>query len=160
MPNLSPGIMIDYNASAAFDRVLGGLALITCLRVGCPFTAGLFMYQLLKVMSFHCITGLGKSFNSFSNNDDSSQTGQGILQGSSSIMPIYTLCSNVSLQAYRKVGIDASFTNPLDDKTINEHVIQYVDDKTQFVCLLGLYSLSEPHRFRTRHDIYLLQSRF
>ena len=33
---LSPGVLLDYDAKAAFDRVLVGLSLITCQCAGLP----------------------------------------------------------------------------------------------------------------------------
>jgi hypothetical protein len=46
------------------------------------------MFYLLQNMSFTLITGVGKSAASYQNNMDG-QTGQGVLQGSSSAAPIY-----------------------------------------------------------------------
>jgi hypothetical protein len=45
---LTPGILTDYDATAAFDRVLVGLSSIACQRVGLPRIAETFMYNLLK----------------------------------------------------------------------------------------------------------------
>jgi hypothetical protein len=45
---LSPGVLTVYDALAAFDHVIAGLAMITCQRMGLPCIAGLFMYSLLK----------------------------------------------------------------------------------------------------------------
>jgi len=43
---LIPGTMTDYDATAAFDRVLSSISILTCERVG----LGEFMYHLLKNM--------------------------------------------------------------------------------------------------------------
>jgi hypothetical protein len=56
---LTPGVLTDYDVTAAFDRVLTGLSIVTCQRVGLPCIAGTFMFNLLKDMSFHLITGFG-----------------------------------------------------------------------------------------------------
>jgi hypothetical protein len=87
---LSTGVMTDYDASAAFDRVLHSMSIITCKRIGLPTSSCLFMYNLLQNMEFQLVTGLGESATTFANNEDPKQTGQGILQGSSSAAPIYT----------------------------------------------------------------------
>jgi len=50
---LTPGILFDYDAKAAFDRVI----------------AGLFMFYLLQHMSFHLITGFGCSAQEFCNTE-------------------------------------------------------------------------------------------
>jgi hypothetical protein len=57
----SPGLMIDYDAKAAFDRVISGIANIACQRFGSPTIAGTFMHNLLFNMSFHLVTGFGKA---------------------------------------------------------------------------------------------------
>jgi hypothetical protein len=85
---LTPGALTDFDATAAFDRVIAGLSITTCQRVGLPRIAGYFMFHLLCQMKFHLITGFGKSAISFLNNEDDI-TGQGVLQGSGSATPIF-----------------------------------------------------------------------
>lgn len=58
---LSPAMLTDFDASAAFDRILAGLFIITCERVGLPCIAGKFMFSLLKDMNFKLIKGFGTS---------------------------------------------------------------------------------------------------
>ena len=96
---LSSGIMTDYDTASAFDRVLSGLSIITCERLGLPRHAGIFMHHLLKSITFHLITGFGTSVASFCNDEDPTQIGQGVLQGSSSAAPIFNLNYDVSLSA-------------------------------------------------------------
>lgn len=74
---LSTGIMTDYDATAAFDRVLHSMSILSCRRLGLPMTSCLFMYNLLQNMEFHLITGFGPSAATFRNNDDPMQIGQG-----------------------------------------------------------------------------------
>jgi len=109
--------MTDYDAMAAFDRVIAGLSIATCNRVGLPRIAGYFMFYLLKFMSFNLVTGFGRSSSTFNNNSDE-VTGQGVLQGSSSAAPIYILNSDVSLQTYQKLGTGDLFTHPINHTTI------------------------------------------
>jgi hypothetical protein len=98
---LSAGILMDYDATAAFfAHVLAGLSIITCQRVGLPWNAGLFMFTLLKQMNFNLATGFGQSSVTYCNNQDNIIE-QGILQGSSSAAPIYILNSDISLCTYR-----------------------------------------------------------
>jgi hypothetical protein len=68
--------------------------------MGLPLIAGHFMFNLLKNMQFHLVTGFGKSANSFHNTSDDI-TGQGVLQGSSSAAPIFILNSDISLSTYK-----------------------------------------------------------
>jgi hypothetical protein len=100
--------LFDYDATAAFDRVLGGLSVVTCQRVGLPRSAGLFMFYLLHHMSFHLITGFGCSVIEFKNITDN-VIGQGVLQGSSSAAPIYIINSDISLTAYKNWEKDPLF---------------------------------------------------
>jgi hypothetical protein len=57
------GILTDYDASAAFDRDLHTITIITCRLLGLPLSACMFLYNLLHQMEFHLITGLGASKN-------------------------------------------------------------------------------------------------
>jgi len=109
---LSPGVLTDFDAKAAFDRVIAGLSVVTCKRVGLPIIAGHFMFHLLKHMTFHLVTGFGVSTESY-NNTNEGITGQGVLQGSSSAAPIFLLNSDVSLHAYDILGIGATFYHPI-----------------------------------------------
>jgi hypothetical protein len=63
---LSPKLS-DYDAPAAFDIVLLNSSVITCQRLGFPRVAGLFMFNLLKQMSFSLVTSFGRSTASFNN---------------------------------------------------------------------------------------------
>jgi hypothetical protein len=85
--SLSPGILTDYDTTAAFDRFLTGLSIVTCQHIGLPRISWTFMFNLLKEMSFHLVTSFGKSSNSFYNNENNI-TRQGVLQGSSSAGPL------------------------------------------------------------------------
>lgn len=86
--SLSPGILSNFDATAAFDWVLAGLLVVTCKRMGFLQTTGQLMLNLLHSMHFHLITGLGRSQDSF-NNATEDEVGQGVLQGSSSAAPMY-----------------------------------------------------------------------
>jgi len=109
---LSPGILTDYDATAALDRILMGLSIATCQQMGLPRITGKFMYLLLQNMEFNLMTGFGKSDTSYSNTDGDT-TGQGVLQGSSSAAPIYILNLHVSLSTYKSLGCGASFIHPM-----------------------------------------------
>jgi hypothetical protein len=80
---MTPGILTNYDAAAAFNRILAGLASITCHQVGLPHIAGNVMFQLLKQMSFHLVTGFSQLDDCFKNDQDGI-TGQGVLARCSS----------------------------------------------------------------------------
>jgi hypothetical protein len=69
--------MTNYDATAAFDRVLHAMTIVTCRRFGMPHTACLIIYNLLHHMEFHVVTGLGQSLTSFTNDEDNLRPGQG-----------------------------------------------------------------------------------
>jgi hypothetical protein len=56
-------------------------------------------------MSFHLVTGFGKSMESYSN-DEESIVGQGVLQDSSSAAQFLLLNSDVSLSSYNPRGLE------------------------------------------------------
>lgn len=128
---LMPGLMLDYDARAAFDRVINGIANLACQRLSLPNIAGNFMRKLLQDMTFHVVTAFGRSAKTFSNSDDPSSIGQGGLQGSSSACPIYIFNSDVSLSTYKKYATDAKFIHPITSDTISDSAMQFVDDTTQ-----------------------------
>jgi hypothetical protein len=94
------------------------------------------MFNLLKGMSFHLVTGFGKSTSTFLNNQNNI-CGQGVLQGSSSAGPIYILNSDVSLATYRKHGFGAAFYQPINGTIIKYNAVQYLDDTSQFLNHIG-----------------------
>jgi len=91
--SLTPGILNDFDATATFNRDIAGLSIVTCKRVGLPIIAGHFMFNLLKNMHFHLVTGFGRSENSFRNTQNDSS--------------IFLLNSDVSLSTYNQIGVGA-----------------------------------------------------
>lgn len=126
----TPGIMTDYDATAAFDRVLHKVTSITCERLGMPKHANYFLYNLLHNMEFHVITWYGPSIHTFSNNDDPLQPCQGMLQGSSSAPPTYNVNSDIALTVYNNQATGATIQHPITGSTHADASIQFVDDKT------------------------------
>jgi hypothetical protein len=135
---LSSGIMADYDASAAYDRVLHVMSIITCRRLGLPHNACMFMYHLLQNMDFFLLTSFGIYSSSFKNNEDPLLPGQGMLQGSSSAAPIYNISTDVSLATYNKLAHGASFTHASTGRQLMDYATQYVDDKTEMANAQGL----------------------
>jgi hypothetical protein len=84
-------------------------------------------------MEFNVITGYYVSHRSFHNNADADNPGQGILQGSSSTVPIYNIYSDILLNAYHKLATGATFYHPHNAQHSYECAVQYVDNKTQMV---------------------------
>jgi len=137
---LSSGVLTDFDAMAAFDHVIAGLSMATCKRVGLPLIVGHFMFNLLKDMHFHLVTGFGKPSSGFTNTQDN-KTGQGVIQGSSSAAPIFILNSDVSISAYTQLWMGASFIHPISGDRVEDHVAQFVDDTSQFLNKLCAWSV-------------------
>jgi hypothetical protein len=154
---LSKGIMTDYDAMAAFNRVLHALAVITCRRISLPPHASTFLFQLLQNMEFHLVTEYGASIHSFKNNANSTQPGQGVLQGNSSTAPIHNFYTDVSLTTYNKLAMGATFTHPYTGTKITDCTTQYVDDKTERINTQGL-NTSPSHSPKTQQRVCIFEA--
>lgn len=149
---LTPGVLKDFDTTAVFDRVVAGMLITTCQRVGLPRIAGHFMFQLLHQMKFHLITGFGKSTISYMNDEDGI-TGQGVLQGSSSAAPIFILNSEISLTAYNKNSSGASFIHPIQGSTVTDNSVQYIDNTSQFLNTTNLLLQHPSPTNNASHDL-------
>jgi hypothetical protein len=146
---LTPGLMLDYDAKAAFDRVISSIANMACQRLGLPRIAGMFMHNLLHDMSFHVITAFGRSALTFSNCDDPTSIGQGVLQGGSSACPIFIFSSGVCLSTYKKHSIGAKFIHPISGNVMSDSAVQFVDETSQFTNSLGCGITEYVHDMQT-----------
>jgi hypothetical protein len=118
----------------------------------------LFMYHLLQGMEFQLITGFGVSSRTFRNDEDPSQIGQGMLQGSSSAAPIYNISMDVSLSTYQRIAHGATFKHPITGQSICDHATQYVDDKTEMLNANGTpMPLDNPIKISPEERAYLFQ---
>jgi hypothetical protein len=113
--------MTDYDATVAFDRVLHSISVLSNQRLGMPQHTSIFLYNLLQNMEFTLLTRFGESSMAFKNNEDPLQTGQGMLQGSSSAAPMYNVTSDVSLSAYKKLAKGATFIHPISGTAITDY---------------------------------------
>jgi len=136
---LSFGIMIGYNAKAAFDRVINGIANIACQCLGLPGSAGNFMHNLLHDMIFHVITAFGKSTKTLCNSEHPPVVGQGVLQGSSSAGPMFIFTSDTCLSTYKKFGTGATFPHPITGTHTTDFGVQFVDNTTHFTNFRGIH---------------------
>ncbi len=87
-------------------------------------------------VSFHLITGFGKLDEGFSN-DMEDIIGQGVLQESSSAASIYILNPDISLAAYQVGGQGSAFYNPITQEVIMDKAVQYMDNASQVLNMLG-----------------------
>jgi hypothetical protein len=84
---LSSGIMMDYDATAAFDRVLHAMSIISCRQISLPHKASMFMLHLLQSIEFYLLTGYSISSTSFHNKEDPHRIGQGMYKAAALLHP-------------------------------------------------------------------------
>ena len=75
------GALMDNDATAAFDRVLPALCVVTCRQLGMPKSAQRFFFRLLRQMVYTTTTAHGTSTATYSASADSNVPGQGVIQG-------------------------------------------------------------------------------
>jgi hypothetical protein len=90
---LFSGIMTDYDATSAFDRVPHAMSIITCQHLGIPNNACMLMFKLLQHMEFFLLMGFGVTSTSFKNNKDPSQSGKVPTPHGNKGFPLTTLSS-------------------------------------------------------------------
>ena len=75
------GALMDNDATAAFDRVLPALCVITCRQLGMPKSAQRFFLKVLRQMEYTVTTAHGKSQDTYSTTTNPKVPGQGVIQG-------------------------------------------------------------------------------
>ena len=83
------GALMDNDATAAFDRVLPALCVVTCRQLGMPREAQRFFYKLLRQMVYTTTTAHGRSTATYSATENPDVPGQGVIQGGGASLPNY-----------------------------------------------------------------------
>jgi hypothetical protein len=81
------GALMDNDATAAFDRVLPALCVVTCRQLGMPKQAQRFFFRLLRQMEYTVTTAHGRSSATYSANANPKVPGQGVIQGGGASQP-------------------------------------------------------------------------
>ena len=81
------GALMDNDATAAFDRVLPALCVVTCRQLGMPKSAQRFFFHVLRQMEYTVTTAHGTSKASYSASANPKVPGQGVIQGGGASQP-------------------------------------------------------------------------
>ena len=103
------GALSDNDATAAFDRVLPALCVVTCRQLGMPKQAQRFFFKLLRQMEYSVTTAHGTSTQTYSAIEDPSAPGQGVIQGGGASLPNYKSQQLPVIKAYERNAIPAVF---------------------------------------------------
>ena len=83
------GALADNDATAAFDRVLPALCVVTCRQLGMPKSAQCFFFKLLRQMVYTTTTAHRRSIQTYSASANPGVTGHGVIQGGGASLPNY-----------------------------------------------------------------------
>ena len=103
------GALMDNDATAAFDRVLPALCVVTCRQLGMPKEAQRFFFKLLRQMEFTVTTAHGMSNATYAANANPKAPGQGVIQGGGASLPNYKSQQHPVIKAYEKHCIPSVF---------------------------------------------------
>jgi len=81
------GALMDNDATAAFDRILPALSVVTCRQLGMPKQAQWFFFRVLRQMVYSVTTAHGQSVQTYAANANPAAPGQGVIQGGGASYP-------------------------------------------------------------------------
>lgn len=128
------GALIDNDATAAFDRVLPALCVVTCKQLGMPKEAQRFFFKMLRQTIYTTTTAHGRSTQTYSATANPETPGQGVMQGGGASLPNYKSQQLPVLRAIEANGIPAIFchASKLQDK-FKRWVSGFSDDISLFL---------------------------
>ena len=133
------GALIDNDATAAFDRVLPALCVVTCKQLGMPKHAQRFFFKMLRQTIYTTTTAHGRSTNTYSASSNSAAPGQGVMQGGGASLPNYKSQQLPVLKAIEKNGISAAFRHASKlQATFRRWASGFSDDISLFLNELGI----------------------
>ena len=103
------GALMDNDATAAFDRVLPALCVVTCRQLGMPKSAQRFFFKILRQMVYTTTTAHGRSATNYSASANPSVPGQGVMQGGGASLPNYKSQQLPVINGYERHCIPAVF---------------------------------------------------
>lgn len=103
------GALIDNDATAAFDRALPALCVVTCRQLGMPKEAQRFFFKMLRQMIYTTTTAHGRSKQTYSATPNPKAPGQGVMQGGGANLPNYKSQQLPVLKAIETNGTPAIF---------------------------------------------------
>ena len=133
------GALTDNDATAAFDRVLPALCVVTCRQLGMSTSAQRFFFRLLRQMVYTTTTAHGRSKSMYSASADPNVPGQGVMQGGGASLPNYKSQQLPVLRAYETNCIPAVFRPASKlQTTFRRWVSGFSDDIGLFLNELGV----------------------
>lgn len=100
---------MDNDATAAFDRVLPALCVVTCRQLGMPTQAQRFFFHILRQMVYTTTTAHGCSTAAYSATANPKVPGQGVIQGGCASLPNYKSQQLPVVNAYERNCTPAIF---------------------------------------------------
>ena len=103
------GALMDNDATAAIDRVLPALCVLTCRQLGMPKQAQRFFFKILRQMEYTILTAHGRSVKTYSATSNPGALCQGVIQGGGASLPNYKSQQYPVIRAYESNAIPAVF---------------------------------------------------
>jgi hypothetical protein len=103
------GALMDKDATAAFDRVLPALCVVTCRQLGMPKSAQRFFFQILRQMEYTVTTAHGRSMATYSANANPRIPGQGVIQGGGASQPNFNSAQHPVIKSVEANCVPAIF---------------------------------------------------
>ena len=133
------GALIDNDATAAFDRVLPALCVVTCRQLGMPKAAQRFFFKMLRQTIYTTTTAHGRSAQTYSATANPQVPGQGVMQGGGASLPNYKSQQLPVLKAVESNGTPAMFSHASRLKPkFKRWVSGFSDDISLFLNELGV----------------------
>jgi len=135
------GALMDNDATAAFDRVLPALCVVTCRQLGMPKEAQRFFFRLLRQMEFTVTTSHGTSTQTYTASGNTSAPGQGVIQGGGASGPNYASQQHPVLKALENNCIPAIFPHASRlRKRFSRWATGFADDMSLLLTKFGIAS--------------------
>ena len=133
------GALMDNDATAAFDRVLPALCVVTCHQLGMPRSAQRFFFKILRQMIYTTTTAHGRSTNTYSASANPKVPGQGVIQGGGASLPNYKSQQLPVISGYENNCVPAVFRHVSKLKTsFRRWVSGFSDDMSLMLNELGV----------------------
>ena len=133
------GALIDNDATAAFDRVLPALCVVTCRQLGMPKHAQRFFFKMLRQTIYTTTTAHGRSTATYSASANPKVPGQGVMQGGGASLPNYKSQQLPVLRAYERNCTPAVLCHASRVKAkFRQWISGFSDDVSLFLNELGV----------------------
>jgi len=130
---------MDNDATAAFDRVLPALCVVTCRQLGMPKAAQRFFFRILRQMVYTVTTAHGTSTQTYTASGAGKAPGQGVIQGGGASSPNYSSQQHPVLKAVETNCTPAVFAHALRArKRFKRWATGFADDMSLLLNAMGI----------------------